>query len=173
MPKMKRIQKERPAYRFPTSPLIDADANLLLILRPDHRERGKPGDNEGCAIAVCAMDSGATRAEINRSTAYIEMLDEDGHLKTFLFQITPKTRAKIEHFDETGEMPEGAVVLRPPRHSISVAGRMERNNKYYERKAAGEATPTPKHREPRQPNPLSWRSAGGRIRFVEQDQLPV
>ena len=173
MPKTKRVIKDRLVSRFETSPVVDAPGAMVLNLLAKHRDRGKQGDPENCAIAECAKDAGATRAEINRSTAYIEMVDEDGDLKTFLFQITPKTRAKIEHFDETGEIPQGAVVLQPPRKSISVAGRIERNKKYYERKAAGVQTPTPRHSEPRAPNPVSWRTAGGRIRFIEREDEAV
>lgn len=106
----------RSMWRAPSGalyPLVDSNAALLATVTEADVELGKPGDPCHCAIACAFMRAaGAEEVMIGRSIAYV-VLRRNKELVAFRFAVPAHTRRPIDQFDETRQMPVGALELKP------------------------------------------------------------
>ena len=96
--------------------VVDATADLMVFVTARDVTCAAPKDPCECAIAkaVKRAAGGAASAEVWRSFAYVKATNEDGELVWLRYRLSARTRARVEHFDKTGEAPAGAYMLKAP-----------------------------------------------------------
>lgn len=94
-----------PTDKTRTFPIAEPDVGMLIVITERGVSNGVSKDPWNCAIANSARETaGAIAAMIGATVAYI-VLRINGETIACRFSVPSKTRAAIEHFDRTGEMP--------------------------------------------------------------------
>ena len=131
---------------FEGMPVVDTDAQLIVMPNEKDIATATPGDPENCAIAqACKRLYNSAIVEIWKRVAYIEIADQEGNHYVLRFHIAPRTRAQIIHFDQTREFPPGGFVFEEHPPSMRLDAVLARGRARAERLRAGEA------RKPRKP----------------------
>lgn len=131
--------------------LQDSHGDLLVPLLPEDVACATPGDPANCAIAQALRRvTGSNRVEVHRTVVRVDLLDEHGEYIPTRFRLRKNITKMIEHFDQTGDMPAGPVVLsKTADSSYSLKSKREQMRRHH----AGETVPHPQRRPKRAPDP--------------------
>lgn len=109
-------------------PVVDATDSLRVVVIKQDIRGAKRLDPNNCVFAqACRRLFDSHAVLILRSTAYVELPDDQGNRVVNRFIISNETRDKIAVFDKTGEAPEGGFVFNAPVRSQ----RMDSKAKYH------------------------------------------
>jgi hypothetical protein len=119
---MKKLQRR---YVFPDGeryPIVESDKQgMMLLATQEDVDKAERHDPYACVLAQCAIRSGAKRAFIAGTVAYLVM-PHRGELCAFKFTVPPSTQKAIQEFDANGYMPAEGFILSPlSRHSTQDA----------------------------------------------------
>jgi len=108
------MQKVHRKFVFPDGeryPIFESKrAGMVLLTTAADAALAERHDPYRCVLAQCAIRTGAEKAFIAGTVAYIVM-PMDGELCAVKFQVPERTRAAINLFDEKGIMPPGGFEL--------------------------------------------------------------
>lgn len=112
-------------------PVVDATADLMVFVTARDVTCAAPKNPCECAIAkaVKRAAGGAAEAEVWRSFAYVKATNEDGAIVWLRYRLSPRTRARVEQFDKTGDAPVGAYMLKAPTETQTLAYRARQRAK--------------------------------------------
>jgi hypothetical protein len=153
----------------------EANEPLRIIVRPEDVVGAKKKDWQNCAFAkACKRLYGSTKVAFFHCVAYIELKDEKGKAWVERYQMPRTMREKVEHFDKTGEMPEGGFTLKAVGESYKLDSKAAVDRKRRERKHKRGAARRPepailgeaKTRRQAKPKEVDWRIGTGQVHFV-------
>src|SRR5262245_2431858 len=108
-------------------PVRDSERELWIFPTQQDITAAIPKDEQFCVFAnTCRGVYGSTRVIFLRTTAYVELLDEQGQKIIERFQLGDKTKRAIAEFDKTGPAQPGGYLLSAPRPSLRLEQKSER-----------------------------------------------
>lgn len=101
-----------------STPVVDADADLIVVVNEYDIEEGDPQDPTNCAFSrACKRMFNSQAVMFLRGRAYIDLPDEKGGRVVKRFQISAPARELIADFDRRKEVPSGGFLLKAPEPS--------------------------------------------------------
>lgn len=150
----KRVKKEGVVYEalertFNGLPVIEARQNIVVFFTDEDVAGATERDFGQCVLArACTRSLGAETVMFTRSTAYVDLPQEDGTRAVERFTLPLKTRKVVALFDMgIRTLPKGAITLQAPAPSETLEGKRATHKKYTKsKKSLGF-----KHSEPKNP----------------------
>lgn len=114
--------------------LIDLQKGLQLALLPGDEDKtgAVPTDPENCVLARCASRLSGLPSMVGRDVAYIPATI-GGRQAMWRCKVPKPTRDALEHYDKTGEFPEGGFVFRGISPSQELDSKRARNKRLRQR----------------------------------------
>lgn len=129
MGRMKKIGVEYERL-WGSTPVVDANADLIVVVNENDIEDGDPKDPKECAFAkACKRMFNSQAVMFLRGKAYIDLPNEQGGRTVQRFQISPAARQVIADFDRTGVAPAGGFLLKAPPLSERLDYKLERRHR--------------------------------------------
>lgn len=102
-------------------PVVDAEAPLRIFPIAADISGAKIKDPENCILArACKRMFGSKSILFWRTTAYVELTDENGTPRVERFKLSGYARKAIEKFDKTGIANPAGYTLSPPAPGVSL-----------------------------------------------------
>lgn len=97
-------------------PVVDAERDLRVIMGPDDVKSAVPKDPMNCVFArACRRLYRSSKVLFLRSTAYVDLPQQDGTRRVERFELPRGMRDLIDDFDRgKGVIPEGGFLLLAP-----------------------------------------------------------
>lgn len=161
--------KKNISREFGGLPLVEAKSDLCIVLSDEDIKKGKKKDPAQCAIAHFGRRVyHAKKVAFFRSTAYIDLPDENGVRRVVRFMLSKPAKDFIKAFDKNEAVKSGVgLVLKAPSQSETLDAKLERRKKHMNYKHPRKPMTTIKKKIKKKPVAIDVRNGSGVFQTIK------